>query len=233
MQAFVITLQDDENSVSAADKLIKSSEKHENDFVVEKFDAVTPDQVSDMMSQKKLKWNWPWKTLEMDMQSGITKQPYLTANRNKRIACFLSHYLLWEKCAALNESIIVFEHDALINRKIRIDLLEAFMQYTVIGLNDPRRATRKSDIYHQKVQEQNGFVVNCPKIDFDQIAQGLAGNSAYYLKPDGARKLIDLVNYYGAWPNDAIMCRQLMPRVLGQCKQYLTSLQSMESTTKL
>jgi len=232
MKAFVITLTDDQESTDGASKTVMSSVAHENDFKIDVFDATLPEQVDDEMSLHGLKWNWPWKNLEMDIASGITKQPYLTANKNKRIACFLSHYRLWKHCIEENVPLLILEHDAIFTRKVPVHVLDA-CKYDIIGLNDPRRATRKSEIYHDKVQEGNGqFVVQVPKIDFDQVAQGLAGNSAYYIKPRGAKKLIQLVDDYGAWPNDAIMCRQLMPNQLGQIRKYCTTIQRMVSSTK-
>ena len=70
-----------------------------------------------------------------------------------------------------------------------------------------------------------------PWVDDDRLTpQGLAGNSAYIIKPEGARALIDLVQKFGLWPNDAIMCRQLIPS-LGISKKIYTTIQKLESTT--
>ena len=231
MRSYVITLTGDTDSIQGARRLTESATKHDNTFNILTHEATIPEQVDTFMQHWNLEWNWPWEQPARDLKSGIFKTPYLTAHKNKRIACFLSHYKLWRECANTNESFMIFEHDAIITKKILWEKIEE-SRYDVIGMNDPRRATRKSEIYHEKVQEQNGFVVGCPKIDMDQIAQGLAGNSAYYLKPAGAKRLIELVDEFGAWPNDAIMCRQLMPGKLGQLKVYCTTVQSMVSTTK-
>ena len=230
MRSYVITLTNDDESVQGALKLVESAKKHDNTFNIQTFEAVIPEQVDTLMKHYKLRWNWPWDTGDIDLQSGIFKQAYLTSNKNRRIACFLSHYKLWRDCAKSKEPLLIFEHDAFVLRKIEWEKYEE-CGFHVIGLNDPRRATRKSEVYHEAVQKQDGFCVPAPKIDLDNIAQGLAGNSAYYIKPEGAQKLIELVDEYGAWPNDAIMCRQLMPRRLGQAKKYCTTLQRMVSTT--
>lgn len=230
MRAYVITLANDNDSIQGARKLVESAKKHENTFNIHTFDAVVPEEVDDLMEAYGIRWNWPWDAGNLDLQTGIFKQAYLTANRNRRIACFLSHYKLWRECASTNQSLMIFEHDAIILKKILWEKLED-CGFQVIGLNDPRRATRKSEVYHEAVQKQDGFCVPVPKIDLDNIAQGLAGNSAYYIKPEGAKKLLELVDEYGAWPNDAIMCRQLMPRRLGQVKSYMTTIQRMVSTT--
>ena len=64
----------------------------------------------------------------------------------------------------------------------------------------------------------------------DNIAQGIGGNSAYYIKPEGAKKLLELVDEYGAWPNDALMCHQLVAN-LGVTKTHYTTVQRLPSTT--
>jgi GR25 family glycosyltransferase involved in LPS biosynthesis len=69
-------------------------------------------------------------------------------------------------------------------------------------------------------------------IDEEHIPQGIAGNSAYIMKPSGAKKMLDLVAQFGLWPNDAIMCRQLVP-TLGVTKTFFTGVQGLPSTTTL
>jgi GR25 family glycosyltransferase involved in LPS biosynthesis len=62
------------------------------------------------------------------------------------------------------------------------------------------------------------------------VPQGLAGNSAYIIKPKGAEELIMAVEKYGAWPNDAIMCKQLIPN-MGVTRRFYTKVQGLPSTT--
>jgi len=69
-----------------------------------------------------------------------------------------------------------------------------------------------------------------PDIDEFNVPQGLAGNSAYIIKPAGANNLLNAVKEHGLWPNDAIMCKQLIPR-LGVTKEYYTRVQGLPSTT--
>ena len=69
-----------------------------------------------------------------------------------------------------------------------------------------------------------------PTIDEYYIPQGLAGNSAYIIKPEAARQLIDLVKIHGLWPNDAIMCKQLIKK-MGVSKNFYTKIQGLPSTT--
>lgn len=231
--AYVITLKDNELSNECADKLIESSRSVNNEFEITKFDAITPDRVISLMNLHNLKWNYPMSEPVLDMQTGLWKHPYVTAVTEKRIACFLSHYLLWQKCAKSEEGMFIFEHDAEFIEQVDVGMLNK-SSFDIIALNDPRGATRKSSDYYQAVKlKLPEKVVPVPKIDQDQIPQGLPGNSAYFIKPEGAIKLLKLVSNYGAWPNDAIMCRQLMPKKLGIVTRFNTKVQGVESTTTL
>ena len=71
-----------------------------------------------------------------------------------------------------------------------------------------------------------------PWIDDRSVPQGLPGNSAYIIKPNAAKKLVNLVNEYGLWPNDAIMCKQLIFE-MGCTKKHFTQVQGTRSTTTL
>lgn len=229
--AYVITMQDNELSNACADKLIMSRTGN-FDGEITKFDAILPERVISLMTLHNLKWNYPMSEPVLDMQTGMWKHPYKTAVTEKRIACFLSHYLLWQQCAKGKEGMFIFEHDAIFINKVDVGLLNE-SKFDIIGLNDPRGATRRAAQYHSAVQHSTFDIVPVPKIDIDEVPQGLPGNSAYFIKPEGAVKLLRLVNEYGAWPNDAIMCRQLMPRKLGVLRNYATKVQGVESTTTL
>lgn len=232
INAYVIRLKENETSVKSAQNLIESSRKVNNEFEIVEFDAITPERVNDLMKLHDLKWNYPWQGSVLDLETGLLKTAYRTAVPEKRIACFLSHYLLWKNCVQSKESMFIFEHDAIFKRNIEIGMLNQ-SRYDIIALNDPIGATRKAMLFAEEVKKGNESVVGIPSVDSYEVPQGLPGNSAYYIKPAGARKLISLVKSFGAWPNDAIMCRQLMPNQLGIVKQYCTRLQKMESTTTL
>lgn len=232
MKAYVITLSENETSNIASDKLIESSKKVNNDFDIEKYDAIVPDQVDELMKQYNIKWTYPWIGRLLDLKSGLMLSAYETADPKKRIACFLSHYQLWKKCVELNEPLFIFEHDALFTSQVDLGLL-SFAKYDIIALNNPIGATRKSREFHDKVKNSPLPIMTVPKIDDDQIPQGLPGNSAYYIKPKGALKLLGLVKEHGAWPNDAIMCKQLLPGSLGIVRDFYTTIQGIQSTTTL
>ena len=228
MNAYVIRLKGDEYAERATRKLYDSMPS--NLHLIE-FDAIKPTQVKRLMTSHKIHWNYPWEGEHHDIASGLIKKAYPTKVANKRIACFLSHYLLWQRCIKYDEPMVIHEHDAIYFNDISLPI-EQFAQshYNIIGLNDPRNATRLAQIYDRVVQESEGDIVRAPVIDHMMVPQGIAGNSSYYIKPSGAREMVSLVETYGAWPNDAIMCRQLVS-TLGQTKKYYTYVQGLESTT--
>jgi GR25 family glycosyltransferase involved in LPS biosynthesis len=229
MKAYAIVINGHEVSNKGYDVLVQSSNKFDNRFFIEKFDAVTPDVVDDLILSLSIQWTWPHSGSEKDQKTGITKVGYGGRDPKRRKACGMSHYMLWKQCAENNEPLLVFEHDAIFNTKLNCQhLIDS--SYQVIGLNDPFGATRLPNKYHEIVQKSTEDILPAPKIDKEHIAQGIAGNSAYMIKPLGAQKLLDLVKEHGMWNNDAIMCQQLMPEMLGQTKTYYTKVQGLPST---
>ena len=231
MRAKVITLSDNRKSFEAADRLIDSSSHHKNDFTIDKYLATTSENVVEEFKKHSVKWNYPWTAGHLDIQSGLYKTAYETADPKKRMACFMSHYRLWKLCAEEHEDYMIFEHDALFTRHLDLNELDIDGKFNIVSLNDPRGATRLSRVYHEMLQRDVG-IAPCPYVDDNkQTPQGLPGNSAYYITPIGARTLIELVRHFGAWPNDAIMCNQMMPRMLGCLSHYATTIQKTISTT--
>jgi len=232
MKAFAIVMWGHEGSEKAFDQLWHSWKLTEQPFPMKRFAAITgDDDIDALLKSHKIKWNYPWERSEIDLASGLVKNPYPTANPRTRIACALSHYKLWVKCYKENEPILVLEHDAIFTKTLNHPhLLDS--KYDIIGINDPRGATRRARDYFIAVERNKDGLQRPPVIDDMSVPQGIAGNSAYIIKPSGAKKMLDLVDEYGLWPNDAIMCRQLVP-TLAITKQYYTKVQGLASTTSL
>lgn len=228
INAYIITIKGNERSHRAASRL---NDSMPSNIFYNTFDAIVPDQVERIMKKYKLKWTWPWEKEEFNIKAGLVMRPYVTADPQKRIGCFLSHYMLWQRCVKHDEAIIIHEHDSIYfsNENLPIHELEKSW-YNIIGLNSPAGATRLASGYDRLVQESEGKIVKAPAIDDHHVPQGIAGNSSYYIKPKGAQIMIDLTKEYGCWPNDALMCRQLVS-TLGQTKHYYTGVQGIESTT--
>jgi len=235
MKGYVITLYKNESSEIPAKRCIDTWRRHVDDtgnkHYIENWWACTEQDVPTLMGLLKLKWNYPWEGQKTDFSSGLIKTAYPTKVKERRMACAISHYQIWSQCAKLNEPYIVMEHDCEWYQDFDPDSL-VDSKYNIIGLNSPLRATRKAREFHEAVQSSSGDIVNVPIIDDVKIPQGLAGNSCYYINPRGAKALLDAVMYYGLWPNDAIMCRQIINN-MGVTKKYYSAVQGTVSTTTL
>ena len=233
MKTNIIRLQNDIDSNKYANWCWQTSAVNTN---IEFFNAVTPNEVDELMSGLRIEWKYPWTGEVNDIKSGLTLRAYQTADPKKRMACFLSHYCLWEKTIKSGEPMLILEHDAMFISKKPIpfdDILDS--GFEIIGINEPFGATRLSQVFHENVQKEHfckNDVVRAPLIDDIKVPQGIAGNSAYIITPKGAYTMIKLTKEHGAWPNDALMCRQLIFG-LGVTKTYYTKIQRIRSTTTL
>jgi GR25 family glycosyltransferase involved in LPS biosynthesis len=176
-----------------------------------------------------LEWKYPWEGEKIDLASGLTLKSYPTEYKNRRIACAMSHYRLWYESVEKNVPILILEHDAEFIEKFDPQpILDS--KYDIVGINNPLMATRRAKQFFNIVEENKEELQPVPTIDEWNIPQGLAGNSAYIIKPNGAKSVIQAVKDYGMWPNDAIMCRQLIPN-MGVTKVFYTKVQGLPSTT--
>ena len=216
----------------------------------------------------KIRYTWPKTPAEdgIDFSTGLYKRTYAAADWRKVLACSISHMKLWQHCIDLDEPILILEHDAYFVAKLEyIDIamcgkkdengkyygspykrhLEMIGEWSggICGINDPRGATRKSDIYHLKLLNMCGQTKNIingvmgintvPYVDEPgdiPLPSGLPGNSAYIIKPWAAKKLLEKTSEIGIWPNDALMCRQFFPW-LQHYYPYITKVQGSTSTT--
>jgi hypothetical protein len=232
MKAFAIVVPSNNISMSGFNELNESYKKYGHDEGLEMHEAIELHKVEGFCGGNGLVWNYPLEGKISDIKSGLIKSAYQTADLRKRMSCFLSHWYLWQKCKTLDETILILEHDSRFIKKLPADSTFAKANYDIIGINDPSMATRKSKMYHDKILERSEFFQPVPRIDEFNIPQGLAGNSAYVIKPAGAKLMIELTQEYGMWPNDALMCYQLVPR-LGVTRNFYTRIQGLRSTTTL
>ena len=230
MKAVSIVIKDNEVSELGYSKLVESSKAVGNDFEIAKYDAVVPTDVDGVMTALGLKWNYPWEGEVVDYATGLVKTAYKTANPKARMACACSHYYWWNHSYYTDSTILILEHDANFINKIDFD--PADVKADIIGINNPLGATRKSQLFYDKVIQSTIHYPLTPMVDNVYIPQGLAGNSAYIVKPEGAKQMLELVKQYGLWPNDAIMCRQLIPK-LSVSRKFYTNIQGLKSTTSL
>tara|TARA_B100001939_G_scaffold322614_1_gene313232 strand:+ start:450 stop:1145 length:696 start_codon:yes stop_codon:yes gene_type:complete len=231
MKAYAIVVKDNQVSEKGYENLVKSSKSVGNKFKVQKFDAVTPRSVDNVMIESEVKWNYPWEGEITDFSTGLTKRYYPTKDKRKRMACSMSHFSLWQLCFESRKPIIILEHDAMFVNQIDFNIKDT--KFDILGLNNPLMSTRKAHDYYDKIVKKFDAFQYAPYIDDDvKVPQGLAGNSAYMMTPEGAEKMISLTYKHGVWPNDALMCRQLVDK-LGVTRKFYTRVQGLPSTTTL
>ena len=232
MKAFAIVVPDNKTSMAGFQELKDSYDKYGHNDGLIMHEAIAVDKVEMIAAGNGLNWNYPWEGKVSDLKSGLIKSAYTTADPRKRISCFVSHWYLWQKCVKLDEMILILEHESRFIKKLPADSTFARADFDIIGINDPSMATRKSKLYHDMILERVDFFQPVPRIDEFNIPQGLAGNSAYVIKPAGAKLMLELSQEYGMWPNDALMCYQLVPK-LGVTRNFYTRIQGLRSTTTL
>ena len=238
MKAFIITMSDKADSLRLS-KICKESILTTNTVLeVKHFEAIQPPQLYkhnvEIFDDEFVAWKFPEKDTEnhLDFATGLFLKAYPTADVKRVMACALSHMKLWKWSVDNNETIVVLEHDAFFTETFNPDHLTSDPSWGVVGLNDPRGNTRKGQLFHSIVSEDNG-IRPVPDIDTTQeppLPMGIAGNSAYMIRPFAARKLLEKCTELGLWPNDAIMCKQLFP-FLRVVHPYYTNTQPNVSTT--
>jgi GR25 family glycosyltransferase involved in LPS biosynthesis len=115
MKAYAIVIKGNEVSQNGFNAL-KTSLKHThntNVFELEQFDATTSEYADISLVGNGITWTYPWEGESIDFKSGLTLKAYPTAYRERRIACFMSHYRLWHECIKLNEPILILEQKKL------------------------------------------------------------------------------------------------------------------------
>lgn len=229
MKAFVITLKNNQYSNQVANRCIDSARKV--GVTVQKFDAVNKDVAEQIMKINKLEWTWANNNTSAAI-CPITKlhqHVYKTADLRARIGCALSHYFLWQHCVDLNQPILILEHDAVFLRP-----LPEFDFKGICQINDPAGATRRGGWWSNEMKKRGGVGVFEKTWVTEErerhIPDGLAGNSAYVIKPHAAQELINTYHKLGVWPNDAMMCKQLFP-YLEEYYPFITKVVQSQSTT--
>lgn len=203
MRQFVITIMDNEKSVEAADRCIKSAAKFGE--LVEKFPAYTPkdDPFNILKNERKV----PTQALN---------EKY---SRNENCAAaFLSHFTLWQKCLELNEPIMIFEHDAVQTAPIPESIRNGwgFKQFMSMG---------KPSYGRFRVPQVLGAGPLYSKRYFP-------GAHAYAIKPAGARQAVQSAQLQGAAPTDVFLNLDRFPFLeelypwTHEAQDYFTTIQN-------
>ena len=235
MKGYVIALPTTDDSVEV---LRASIEKTNTQLEIETYTATTPDTLyNDVFDTfgKTVPWTWSSSPDEdgMDFTLNLWKKHYPAVDQKRVQACAVSHFRLWKQCAENDETMVVLEHDAVFVKKFDPKNY-IHKKWGVLGLNSPIGNTRKGQRFHAQVESHGKGIQDIPKIDMDgelPLPCGLAGNSAYIIKPHAATKLLEKVEEVGMWPNDAIMCKQLFPSLLKVVFPYYTDTQGTAPST--
>lgn len=212
------------------------------------FPATVPDTITDDLEKvsfikepSKLKWSWPIDSKQDGycLSTGLYKKAYAANDQRKVIACMVSHMRAWQHCIDINQPLMILEHDVVFYKRFSYTQIESQFSGGVVGLNLPLGATRKARKYEEGLLESVGDVnkrtlTQVPSVDNlgdIPLPQGLAGNSAYIIKPWAAKELLKKVEEIGMWPNDALMCKQLFPWMQQVYPYYCKVYSKAKSTT--
>ena len=225
MKSFVITLRGHEYSERVAQRCIDSAFGLE----IERFDAVTANEAQTVMHDHGLRWTWANNNTSRAVCpiTGLKQHKY--GRLDAKIGCSMSHYLLWKMCAAQDETFLILEHDAVFIRPMPKP--ESLYFSELCQINDPRGATPYGGIWSDKMANRPPGVWPKTHVFPDDRPDGLAGNSAYLIKPEAAQKAVDKFHELGVWPNDATLCRQLF--YLAECYPFITRVEQEVSTTSV
>lgn len=120
--------------------------------------------------------------------------------RRTEVACFLSHYRVWQKIVKEKRAFLVLEDDALLSKHLpeALRFLENDQSITYDHITFETRG-RKKLIAKQSILESEYFSLHTLFLD-------KTGAAAYLLTPSGAKKLLDEVDKKGAALADALLC---------------------------
>lgn len=102
MKNYVITIMNNEKSLSAAKKCIESGKR--NGVDIEHFEAITPATCHQFIAKQKINDN-------------LFNNSKYSREDNAR-AAFCSHFSLWQKAVESNQNVTIFEHDAILTNTI-------------------------------------------------------------------------------------------------------------------
>ncbi len=116
-----------------------------------------------------------------DAERARRRGPGVSLNLGQ-LGCFASHYLLWERCVALDQPIIVLEDDAHLQPSFMQFYREAAAFSSTYGLVwlQPDLSKKRRDI---RIGKQGAFVVK-------KLLKGATGTTGYLISPPQARRLL-------------------------------------------
>lgn len=231
MKTFVIALKGNRYSESRAQACIESAGKFNHNLDIDIFYGTDIEHAHGTMKKRGLKWTWAHNNNRARIcpKTKLYQKPYGTTDLRAKIGCSMSHMSLWQKCIEINEPILILEHDVIFIRE-----LPEFNFRGLCMINDPNGATRKGKWWsdYMKKRGTNGVHKKTLIQDPRNVPDGLAGNSAYLIKPFVAQEAINKFYELGVWPNDATLCVQLFP-YMEEYYPFITKVNQTYSTSKM
>lgn len=147
------------------------------------------------------------------------------------LGCFASHYLLWEKCIALNEPIVVIEDDAQLEPCFSTSLqnIHELVQYGYVRLfvNGRRRPFVNIGSYATH--------------DVVEYTRGPGATRAYFITPIAAQKFIDMAqewllpvdDYMDQFWSNKVACRGIRPGIVKNETEFESSVGKLEKSNKI
>lgn len=176
MKAFVITIEDNQKSMEAAYRCIKSAEKH--GLHVEHHWAYTPKDNPFLLLHKK------------GIQPAFFQEIY--SRHENCAAAFLSHHSLWEKSIKNDETIVIFEHDAIVIGEVPVnEKFEGVMTFSKPSYGK----------FNTPVQLGVDGLIQKPYF---------GGAHGYMVNPWGAKQLVSKAKTHGR-PTDVFMNLETFP----------------------
>jgi glycosyl transferase family 25 len=176
MKSFIITLSKIEASLNTATNLKQQLENF--GMKAELFEGTYGWDAVKMMEDEG-------RTLHPIGIKGESKDAWSDEKQKAKVSvpgvkgCFYSHYRLWKKCVELNEPIIIFEDDIVLQRPyIPIDWKDVL----IVALGHPTKSLR----YMPYLDSPEGKPA--PAVYKQTSMPGCCG---YALKPHAARKLVE------------------------------------------
>jgi GR25 family glycosyltransferase involved in LPS biosynthesis len=202
MKGYVITITGLKESVDGANHLIDSGKKF-GFSDIEIFDAITPKKDNPKEIFKKEKLN----PSEFLSNTYSRLQPLM--------CCFLSHYFLWKKCIELNETIAIFEHDAVFVRNFDMN----FSQNIILGCS-----IGKPSFGNFKTSTKKGIQSLFSK-------QFFPGAHSYIVTPKGAKTFIEFARKHRPKPTDVFLNKKDFSQ-LQEYHPWITEVQESFSTVQ-
>lgn len=235
------------HSKSCTDKLIKSIKDTQTEiepivFRATEYKSLKEDlKLITYIDTSNLEYTYPMLHEGRERITGLYMMPPAPHEDVRfRIACMISHMRLWQKCIDMDEPIVVLEHDAIFTHKFKKEYILEHKDFLggVCGLNTPIRATREDKHYAILLNELGYGIHTVPSIlhpdgvvDGKEIPSGLPGNSSYIITPLAAKALLKKTKEVGMWPNDVVMCKQLMGDWVQIAHPHFSEIQTHNSST--